>query len=49
MPEEILIHTLSFGSEDDEWLNVCKDWLEALSPSTGVEEMAGANETGAHE
>eukprot|EP00903_Cladosiphon_okamuranus_P009502 g9054.t1 len=33
MPEEILVRTLSFGSEEDEWLNVCKDWLEALSPS----------------
>eukprot|EP00904_Undaria_pinnatifida_P010113 jgi/Undpi1/6231/HiC_scaffold_20.g08715.m1 len=33
MPEAILIRTLSFGSEQDEWLNVCKDWLEALSPS----------------
>ncbi|CAM9341092.1 unnamed protein product [Laminaria digitata] len=35
MPEAILIRTLSFGSEEDEWLNVCKDWLEALSPSPG--------------
>lgn len=35
MPEEILVRTLSFGSEEDEWLNVCKDWLEALSPSSG--------------
>lgn len=33
MPEAVLIRTLSFGSEEDEWLNVCKDWLEALSPS----------------
>lgn len=38
MPEEVLIRTLSFGSEDDEWLNVCKDWLEALSPSSGLDE-----------
>ena len=36
MPEEILIRTLSFGSEEDEWLNVCKDWLEALSPSSAA-------------
>lgn len=48
MPEEILIRTLSFGAEEDEWLNVCKDWLEALSPSSGVvvdgEEPASTHE-----
>lgn len=43
MPEEILIRTLSFGSEEDEWLNVCKDWLEALSPSTSALTDDGAD------
>lgn len=38
MPEEVLIRTLSFGSEEDEWLNVCKDWLEALSPSLAADD-----------
>ncbi|CAM9922074.1 unnamed protein product [Pylaiella littoralis] len=44
MPEEVLIRTLSFGSEDDEWLNVCKDWLEALSPSSGLDEPSSSQE-----
>lgn len=44
MPEAILIRTLSFGSEEDEWLNVCKDWLEALSPSSSGEELAPSHD-----
>lgn len=30
MPTTVLALTLSFGSESDQWLTVCKDWLEAL-------------------
>lgn len=39
MPETVLIHTLSYGSKDDQWLNVCKDWLEALSPGSRAEDQ----------
>ncbi|CAM9766540.1 unnamed protein product [Ectocarpus sp. 4 AP-2014] len=45
MPEEILIRTLSYGSEEDEWLTVCRDWLEALSPSSG----GSIDDAGSHE
>lgn len=30
MPESVLALTLSFGSKDDQFLNVCKDWLDAV-------------------
>ncbi|CAM9284323.1 unnamed protein product [Ascophyllum nodosum] len=38
MPQTVLGHTLSFGSKEDLWWQVCKDWLEVMSPAPRGEE-----------
>lgn len=33
MPQAVLRKTLSFRAKEDEWLYVCKDWYEVISPA----------------
>lgn len=44
MPEAVLALTLSFGSKDDQFLSVCKDWIDAVLPGPARTHVGSGSE-----